>query len=254
MVDLHCHILFQADDGPETFEEALMMLEEAAAQGITHLISTSHVQKGALNVSKEDVFEKLALLRHHIDQQGWNLKLFEGHEITISENTATRLKAQEILTLAHSQYALIELPSGHLPHYTMPVFHELLEAAYVPIIAHPERQQNIMQDATVLEQYVRSGVLAQLTTDALLGNYGKRVEKTAFELLERRLIHVIGSDAHDLARRCFDMQRALRLLEKRGFSEYAALLLENNEAVLNNQPVELLEPQQPIKKRWWLRR
>ena len=50
------------------------------------------------------------------------------------------------------------------------------------------------------------------------------------------------------------MQKALRLLEKRGFSEYAALLLENNEAVLNNQPVELLEPQQPIKKRWWLRR
>lgn len=254
MVDLHSHILFQADDGPDTFEESLMMLEQAMKQGITQLVSTSHAHKGALNVSKEDVFDKLALLRHHIEQHNWDLKVFEGHEITISENTVARVINHDVLTLANSQYALIELPSGHLPHYTLSTFHGLLEAGYTPIIAHPERQQNMMQDADVLEQFVRSGMLAQLTTGAILGNYGKRVEQAAFNLLERQLIHVIGTDAHDLERRAFDLQRAIALLEKRGFAEYADVLLANNEAVLLNRPVEVLEPQAPIKKHWWFRR
>lgn len=254
MVDLHSHILFQADDGPATFEESLMMLEQAMKQGITQLISTSHAHKGALNVSKEDVFDKLALLRHHIEQQNWDLKVFEGHEITISENTVEHVINHDVLTLANSQYALIELPSGHLPHYTLSTFHGLLEAGYTPVIAHPERQQNIIQDANVLEQFVRSGMLAQLTTGAILGKYGKRVEKAAFELLDRQLIHFIGTDAHDLERRHFDLERAISVLEKRGFADYVALLLENNEAVLRNQPVEVLEPEQPSKKRWWLRR
>lgn len=254
MVDLHSHILFHADDGPDTFEESLMMLEQAMEQGITHIVSTSHAHKGALNVSKEDVFDKLALLRHHIEQQGWDLKVFEGHEITISENTVAQVINHDVLTLANSQYALIELPSGYLPHYTLPTFHGLLEAGYTPIIAHPERQQNIIQDATVLEQFVRSGMLAQLTAGAILGNYGKRVEQAAFGLLERQLIHFIGTDAHDLERRHFDLERAITVLEKRGFAEYADLLLTNNEAVLQNLEVEVLEPEQPKKKRWWVRR
>ena len=40
MIDMHSHVLFGVDDGPETIEDTLRIVEKAAAEGITDMIAT----------------------------------------------------------------------------------------------------------------------------------------------------------------------------------------------------------------------
>ena len=42
MIDIHSHVLFGVDDGPETIEDTLRIVEKAAAEGITDMIATPH--------------------------------------------------------------------------------------------------------------------------------------------------------------------------------------------------------------------
>lgn len=253
MVDTHCHILFHADDGPDTFDESLQMIEMAVQQGVTHIIATSHAYKGKWHVTKEDVLDKIAILQQHVDDQQWPITLVPGHEITISSRTASQVMDNKVLPLGDSRYVLIELPSMTLPAYTWDIFQELLASGYKPIIAHPERQQQLMDDPTILEDYVRSGVFTQLTTGALLGVYGKSVQQSALDLIDRQLIHLLGTDAHDTSQRVCDIADAVALLKKRDV-DYVDVLLANNERILRDDTLYVMEPQQPTKKRWWSRR
>lgn len=46
MIDIHCHILPGLDDGARSMDEAVAMAEEAAADGITHMVATPHAFNG----------------------------------------------------------------------------------------------------------------------------------------------------------------------------------------------------------------
>ena len=58
MVDIHCHILPDVDDGAETLSDALEMAYLAVSCGVTDLVATSHIRG-----SREDgpVFAALAI-------------------------------------------------------------------------------------------------------------------------------------------------------------------------------------------------
>ncbi len=46
MVDIHCHILPDVDDGAESIEESLAMLEKSAAAGVEIVVATPHLLRG----------------------------------------------------------------------------------------------------------------------------------------------------------------------------------------------------------------
>ena len=46
MLDLHCHILPNIDDGAASLDEALDMARFCVADGITHLTATPHCNRG----------------------------------------------------------------------------------------------------------------------------------------------------------------------------------------------------------------
>ena len=45
MVDIHCHILPQVDDGAKSWEIATEMCRMAVADGITHIVATPHANE-----------------------------------------------------------------------------------------------------------------------------------------------------------------------------------------------------------------
>ncbi|MDN6641234.1 MAG: tyrosine protein phosphatase, partial [Tetragenococcus sp.] len=55
MIDLHCHILPNVDDGAGNMETSLAMAKEAVAQGITHILCTPHHNNGRYDNSKATV-------------------------------------------------------------------------------------------------------------------------------------------------------------------------------------------------------
>ena len=42
MKDMHCHLLYGIDDGSESIEESIEIIENASKQGITDIIITPH--------------------------------------------------------------------------------------------------------------------------------------------------------------------------------------------------------------------
>ncbi|WP_442878137.1 CpsB/CapC family capsule biosynthesis tyrosine phosphatase, partial [Cetobacterium sp.] len=46
MVDIHTHLLFGVDDGPETLEESIKLIELGKKLGYSEFILTSHFGKG----------------------------------------------------------------------------------------------------------------------------------------------------------------------------------------------------------------
>ena len=83
MIDIHAHIIPGVDDGPETIEEAVRMLEDAAEQGITHIYATSHAKCPQYNVSVEQIKSGVTLLREAVEANDIKINILHGQEIRI---------------------------------------------------------------------------------------------------------------------------------------------------------------------------
>lgn len=251
MLDMHSHILPGVDDGPETLEESIELIEIAIDEGITDLIATPHAYSPLYDVPKEQVLEKLKLVYTEVKKRGLSINLYAGQEIRIQDFVPENLINGEALTLAGSKYVLLELPSSGIPAYTVQIIQAILSNGMVPIIAHPERNKGIAENPSRLLRLVNHGALAQVTAGSLAGHFGKNVQKLSLQLVQANLIHAYGSDVHNAKTRPALFEKGLEFLEKRKLHDTVDILLENNARILTNQDFLLLEPGGVETKKWW---
>lgn len=45
MIDIHCHLIHDVDDGPSSIEESLKMVRQAERLGIKTIIATPHLHE-----------------------------------------------------------------------------------------------------------------------------------------------------------------------------------------------------------------
>lgn len=251
MVDIHSHLLFGVDDGPKTMEQSIEMLQQAAREGITEIIATSHVCHPQYHVQSTEVLEQVPKLQQAIDERGIQLKIHTGHEVRITDDLLEKLEKNEVLPLGNSQYVLLELPSSNVPNYTKNIIVLLKSRGITPIIAHPERNKAIAEKPARLERLIREGAVAQITAGSLAGHFGKNIQKLSLDLVKANLVHTYGSDAHNLSTRPFLYDEGLTYLEKKKQIDAVDLLLENNACVVENRSLFLLEPEEISEKKWW---
>ena len=96
---------------------------------------------------------------------------------------------------------LLEFPHSHVPVGADKFVAWLLARNIRPMIAHPERNKDLMRDPARLEPFVRQGCLVQVTADAVSGGFGELCAQRAREFLERGWVSVLASDAHDATER-----------------------------------------------------
>ena len=92
---------------------------------------------------------------------------------------------------------LLELPHSHVPVGSDKLVAWLTARGIRPMIAHPERNKDIMRDLDKLQPFVEAGCLVQLTADAVVGEFGPDCQARALEVLERGWATIMASDAHD---------------------------------------------------------
>ncbi|WP_307845655.1 CpsB/CapC family capsule biosynthesis tyrosine phosphatase [Bacillus cereus] len=85
----------------------------------------------------------------------------------------------------------------------------------MPIIVHPERNIELVENPKKLYKLVKQGALAQTIASSLIGNFGKKIKKFSLQLIEYKLTHVIASDAHNITTRAFHFINRLRSYRKR---------------------------------------
>lgn len=251
MIDMHSHILWNVDDGPTSKEESLALLEQAAKEGITDVISTSHCQHPQYDANYDIVLEQIRQLQEELNSRQIPVVLHSGHEVRLTEKLVINIREGKIHLLADSKYLLLELPSSHIPNYTKNIIHELLMLGITPIIAHPERNKGVAEKPERLERLIREGALAQITAGSLAGHFGKSVQKLSLNLVRANLVHTYGSDVHNPTTRPLLFEEGLRFLEKKKEFEAVEMLLHNNKMIIENKSFILFEPETIQLRKWW---
>ena len=108
MIDLHTHLLPDIDDGVQTYDESLEILEELANHGVTKLLLTPHYLPDTIyNSPRSDNLKLLSELQKAVAENGINIELHLGNEIYITPEIPKLLKNKILSPLADSKYLLI---------------------------------------------------------------------------------------------------------------------------------------------------
>lgn len=235
MIDIHCHILPEVDDGPKSWDIAEQMCRMAATEGTEHIIATPHAND-RFHYDRKYLLNLLEILQQKV---GPVPKLDLGCDFHLSfENMQTALQNPEPYCIASSRYLLIEFSNFSIPQQIDDWMMQLIERGTVPIITHPERNPLLQQKLERVLEWVKLGCAVQVTASAMTGSWGERAQYSARWLFKKSAVHVVASDGHDLVRRPPVLSEARKAVTKEFGKEIA-------EAVLNANPSAIVRNEEP---------
>lgn len=249
LVDLHCHILPGIDDGAHDLADSLIMAEAAVADGIHTIVATPHYQKQIYENNKQLILTKVEELNNAIKTAGIDIEILPGQEPRIDGDLVANLDEGEVITLANSPYLFVEFPSSHVPRYTEQLFYGLRLKGFIPIIVHPERNQELIENPEILYQFVEKGALTQVTAASITGDFGKKIKQFSKQLMECNLTHFIASDAHNTTTRRFRLKEAYVTISEWFGNDLMFMYKENAQLLVQGKSIYKELPERIKKKR-----
>lgn len=238
MIDIHHHLLFGLDDGPPDLETSIAMAKIAVEDGITDVVCTPHAN-GTYDYDPTLNAERIAALRDALAAEVIPLTLGMGCDFHLSyDNIQDAISHPAKYSINATGNLLVELPDYGLPQTLTETFYEMRLAGLTPILTHPERNPTLQKDAVRLAEWLRNGLLLQVTASSVLGHMGRAAEQMSHRLLADRWVHVLATDAHNTTTRLPRMSAAHAAVAKRYGTNYANLLCtENPRAIFDGTPL-----------------
>ena len=241
MIDIHSHIVFDVDDGPKNKAESKALLEEAYAQGVRTIVSTSHRRKGMFETPEDKIAANFSEVKQLAQEIAPDLNIVYGAEIYFSSDVLEKLEQNIIPKLNGSRYALIEF-SMNTPYRDMHKgLSDILMLGITPVIAHIERYDALENNEKRVQELIDMGCYTQVNSSHVLkpklfGGTYKFMKKRAQYFLERDLVHVIASDMHNLDHRPPHMEEAYDIIAKKyGENKAKELFKENPRKIIMDQ-------------------
>ena len=219
-------------------DEAVEMCRIAREEGIETIVATPHVLRGRWRtISIPELQTRLDALRSRV---GKSPRLLLGSEYFFAHDFADVLAAREaIVPLAGSRFVLVELASNSVPPLLEQPFYRVQLDGWTPVVAHPERNTVLQSRPDVLAALVDQGARAQITLGSLTGAFGPAAKACAEELLKRRLVHFVATDAHNTNKRPPHIKAGIAALQTLVGADVAEALTRLNPlAVLENRPLD----------------
>ncbi len=209
------------DDGARTFEQSLAMVKMAAEAGTTDIVATPHADL-QYKFQPEVNTERIAALQAAV---GSAIRIHGGCDFHLAfDNIQDAVAHPTKYTIDHKRYLLVEFSEMTIFPATTEMFERLMGAGMVPVITHPERNSLLRQRVAELAKWVEMGCLLQITGGSFLGNFGDRAKAFSDAMVERGLVHVVASDAHDLQHRPPALDEVREYLEGKFGAEAAESL------------------------------
>lgn len=196
MIDLHSHVLPGLDDGVRTIEASLELLRAAAGDGIDRIAATPHVREDYPTTPGEMEL-RLAEVCGAAREAAIPVEILGGGELDLA--FAARLDDDDLRRFGlggNPTLLLLEFPYLGWPLPLADLVFDLQLRGYRIVLAHPERNADVQLDPERLRPLVDNGVAVQLTAASLDGRLGGAPRAAARRLLDARLAHLVGSDAH----------------------------------------------------------
>ncbi|GAA3912734.1 tyrosine-protein phosphatase [Litoribacillus peritrichatus] len=235
MIDLHCHLLPGIDDGPSNLEESLALAQQMVQSGVTHAVLTPHVHPGRWDNTKSTIEPHVIEYKKALADASIPLTVGFAGEVRISPDILNAFMEGELPFLGElngQKVLLLELPHSNIPLGTDKIISWLLSKNIRVMIAHPERNKDVMRRYEKLAPLVDLGCLFQVTAGSLIGNFGEQAELISIRMLEAGLITILASDAHHVVRRPCNLDQ--------GFAK-ASEVVGGNEALnlVKGMPLEI---------------
>lgn len=192
-VDMHSHVLPGIDDGAQTPEQSVVLIQKMMELGIKKIIATPHIMVDYYRNDAESINNALAILKEELQRQQIDIEIEAAAEHYFDESFLQRIEDDNLMIMG-GKYVLFELSFINRPPNLIPVIQEMKNKGYIPILAHPERYPFF-----TLEEYKNIhdwGALFQLNTISLTGYYGRETKRLAEMLVDNELIDFISSDMH----------------------------------------------------------
>lgn len=236
MIDLHCHLIFDTDDGAKTIEDSIEMLKEAYQAGFTEICCTPHYLEPEYIKTKKENKRKLNQIQKRLDEENIDIKLYLGNEVYITGNIKELFDLKNITTIADSSYILIELPLSFKMDFAEEITQQLIFNGFNVILAHPERYLYVQKDIKYLDDFLEQGVYLQCNYESLIGKYGIKAQKVVKKLLKQQKVDLFSTDTHRANSTYTRMDKILKVLKKYTKEEYyEKVTITNPQKILENK-------------------
>ena len=208
MIDLHSHVLPGLDDGPQDVAGSLEILDAAAADGIATIAATPHVTD-----EYPTTVEAMERALAEVSALGHSVRVLPGAELDIRRAAQLDDDALRRFGLGgNPRLLLLEMPYAGWPLDLPQLLFDFQARGFTLVLAHPERNHDVMDDPERLRPLAERGVAMQVTAAAVDGRLGRSAQKAAHTLIGRGLAHLLASDAHTASIRAIGMRDATRTL------------------------------------------
>ena len=240
-IDMHDHLLPGVDDGSQTMEETLDLIEIEYQQGVRKIIFTPHYMLHKNSYTYEELDKKLEEVRTRVAAVHPDMEFYLGNEILYENGIEADLRAGNLIhTMAGSRYVLVEFNIKISWQEFYNAMKTVTELRYRPIIAHVERYRCITGHEDRVRELRRLGVYLQMNAESLDGGFFDEEVRWCRRLVKDGYIDFISSDAHDMETRTPDMGDAIKWVTKKcGEDMVDALFRENAEMVIANKYIDI---------------
>lgn len=250
MIDIHCHILNNIDDGARDIEQSLRMCKIAEHNGIKHIVATPHTNT-VDNIERfiEVRDERLRALRNQVKMRGIKVNLYPGAEVYVDDDIffANNLKR---LTINGSKYLLVEFSFREMNvKKVFGYLDEIIKMGLVPIIAHPERYEMFQFDYDAINELARRGAIFQINADSLASLEGPQEFELAYSMAYNGVASFIGTDAHSPHRRANNIMEMMSYFPP-DISQYnmQVMLHDSAKCVLTDKEIPLIDRREIFKR------
>ncbi len=246
LVDTHCHLLAGLDDGPRTLDEAVEMCRIAWEDGTRVIAATAHMNEQWPDVTPQRIRAATDELAARLEEIDLPLTVYPCAEVTVSPELAERWADGELLSVSdRGVYLLIELPAGVLVDLCS-LMRRLAEAGILPILAHPERQSELLYEPGLIEQLIDLGCIVQVSSGSIAKPRSRADARMLKQWVRRGIVHLIGSDGHSPRSRAPRMAEAYgRIVRWAGAGVADRICGVNGFAALEGLPLEAPQPRPP---------
>jgi protein-tyrosine phosphatase len=99
-----------------------------------------------------------------------------------------------------------------------------------------ERYKSIEQDIDLVEDLINMGAYIQVNANSIIGKSGGRSKKFTRNLLQRDMVHFIGTDSHNMNSRSPSIKKCVNHINKRyGTTYLEKWLVDNPRKILNKE-------------------
>lgn len=227
LIETHCHILPEIDDGASSLEMSLEMVERLKGQGAEKIIVTPHYYSDSISLADFVKKRNAAYERLCRALPSDSPEIIPAAEVYISKYLFGNDDLSEICA-GDTKYAFIEHPfSEEFSDRALERLSSLIiDYGITPVLVHIERYRSLMDDTDTLDELIDMGCLTQVNISSFADAH-RSIRKKLFKYLESGRISFIGSDCHNTSTRPPDYQGGAKEIVKKFGEEKLAELTEN---------------------------